>query len=158
MEIDEIQTANATFEAVSKESYIACDLGAGSGRVMVGVLNDGKLTLDEIYRFVSPPVKIRGTLRWNVIHIFEELKTGLRKVADSGYSAASLSVDSWGVEYVLFHAAEPMLNLPYDSCRPLRRNQRPSMNHSRKVGDAPSLVPPNATPHHSNELIQPFPS
>lgn len=80
---------------------------------MVGVLNEGKLTLEEIHRFVSPPVRICRTLRWNVIEIFEELKNGLRKAVDSGHRAVSLSVDSWGVDYVLLHTTEPMLNLPY---------------------------------------------
>lgn len=98
---------------MTAHSYIACDLGAGSGRVIVGHLREGKLTLEEVHRFVSPPVNLRGTLRWNIVQIFEELKTGLRKIAGSRDSPASLSVDSWGVDYVLLNSREPMLGLPY---------------------------------------------
>ena len=98
---------------MSEPIYIACDLGAGSGRVMMGRIHDGILALDEIHRFVSPPVKLHGTLRWNIVQIFEELKAGLRKVADRGIEAAGISVDSWGVDYVLFSAGEPLLGLPY---------------------------------------------
>ena len=98
---------------MNEHSYVACDLGAGSGRVIVGRLRDGKLTLDEVHRFAGPPVNLRGTLRWNIIQIFEEIKAGLLKVAKTGQAPASLSVDSWGVDYVLLNAREPMLSLPY---------------------------------------------
>lgn len=99
--------------AMSEQCYIACDLGAGSGRVILGRLRDSRLVLDEVHRFTSEPVKIGGSLRWNVIGIFQELKTGLRKIASSGGAVESLSVDSWGVDYVLRNARQPMLSLPY---------------------------------------------
>ena len=99
---------------MNEHSYIACDLGAGSGRVILGRLRDGKISLEEVHRFVSPPVNLCGTLRWNIIQIFEELKIGLRKVAAAGETPASVSVDSWGVDYVLLNKQQPMLGLPYN--------------------------------------------
>jgi rhamnulokinase len=81
--------------------YVACDLGAESGRVMLGTLAEGKLTLEEIHRFSNGPITVAGTLRWDVLRIFDELKTGLRKVAARGIKVESLSTDSWGVDYVL---------------------------------------------------------
>jgi len=93
--------------------YIACDLGAESGRVMLGTLADGKLTLVELHRFPNSPVNIGGTLRWDVLRIFEELKTGLQKVAARGVAPSSLSTDSWGVDYVLLRGAEPLLTAPF---------------------------------------------
>jgi rhamnulokinase len=93
--------------------YIACDLGAESGRVMLGRLEDGRLTLEEMHRFPSAAVRVLGSLRWDVLRIFEELKTGLRKVAQRKAPAASLSVDSWGVDYVLLNAVHPMLAPPF---------------------------------------------
>ncbi len=98
---------------MSEHHYIACDLGAESGRVILGNLRRGKVTLEEIHRFPNGPVRIAGSLRWDVLRIFEELKIGLRKVATSGVVAESLSVDSWGVDYVLTGAAQPMLALPH---------------------------------------------
>lgn len=94
-------------------TYIACDLGAESGRVMLGHLDNGRLELEEVHRFSNGPSRVLGSLRWNVLRIFDELKIGLKKVAERGIKAESLSVDSWGVDYVLLHGDEPMLSLPY---------------------------------------------
>lgn len=98
---------------MSQHHYIACDLGAGSGRVMLGTLNKGRVSLEEIHRFASEPVRIRGTLRWDILQIFNELKTGLKKLAERKVAAESLSVDSWGVDYVLFRSDEPVLSMPF---------------------------------------------
>jgi rhamnulokinase len=97
----------------SSRFYIACDLGAGSGRVILGCLREKLLELEEIHRFPNEPVRIRGSLRWNILGIFQELKTGLRKVAASGRVPESLSVDSWGVDYVLLNEQQPVLGIPY---------------------------------------------
>jgi rhamnulokinase len=94
--------------------YIACDLGAESGRVMLGTLDNGKLQLQEIHRFSNSPARIMGTYRWNTLWIFEELKHGLRKVAESGITPRSVSVDSWGVDYVLTRGRQPQLSIPYN--------------------------------------------
>lgn len=93
--------------------YIACDLGAESGRVMLGTLEEGELTLEEVHRFPNDPVTICGSMRWDVLRIFQELKAGLRKVAARGVAVESLSTDSWGVDYVLLREREPMLTVPY---------------------------------------------
>lgn len=94
--------------------YVACDLGAESGRVMLGTLADGKFSLEEIHRFPNGPVTVAGSLRWNVLRIFEELLTGLRQVAARGVAVAGISADSWGVDYVLMRGEEPMLTLPFN--------------------------------------------
>lgn len=98
---------------MNNHSYIACDLGAESGRVMLGRLENGKLGLEEIHRFSNGPVRLAGTLRWDILHIYDELKTGLEKLAARKAPAASLSVDSWGVDYVLFNSRQPVLSTPY---------------------------------------------
>jgi len=98
---------------MSEHCYIACDLGAESGRVILGRLADGRITLEEIHRFPNGAIKIAGSLRWDLLRIFEELKAGLRKVAARGLPVESLSVDSWGVDYVLSGAGQPMLSPPY---------------------------------------------
>src|SRR5215210_3097866 len=98
---------------MSNYHYVACDLGAESGRVILGHLNEGALTLEEIHRFPNGPVRVLGSLRWDVLKIFDELKTGLRKVAARQHSIAGLSVDTWGVDYVLMRGNQPMLIPPY---------------------------------------------
>jgi len=93
--------------------YIACDLGAESGRVMLGALDAGKLSLEEIHRFPSAVVRVLGSIRWDMLRIFEELKIGLRKIGQRKISAAGVSVDSWGVDYVLFNNVHPLLSPPF---------------------------------------------
>lgn len=90
--------------------YIACDLGAESGRVMLGTLADGKISLREIHRFPNNAIVVNGTRRWDVLRIFDELQTGIRKV---DVKAESLSTDSWGVDYVWLKDNEPLLTAPF---------------------------------------------
>jgi rhamnulokinase len=98
---------------MSPRHYIACDLGAESGRVMLGTLSDDKLSLEEVHRFPNGAVLVNGTLRWDVLRLFDELKTGLRKVVARGLNIQSLSTDSWGVDYVWLKKGEPFLTVPF---------------------------------------------
>jgi rhamnulokinase len=82
--------------------FLACDLGAESGRIMLGSLTEGKLSLDEVHRFPNVPIKEPGRLHWNIPHLFAELKAGLKKAAQRSLPFTSLSTDSWGVDYLLF--------------------------------------------------------
>ena len=82
--------------------YLACDLGADSGRVILGTLDDGKISLEEIHRFPTGATKVAGALHWELDRLLNELKTGLKKAADRKLPIASISTDSWGVDYVMF--------------------------------------------------------
>jgi len=93
--------------------YVALDLGAESGRVMLGTLAEGKLQMEEVHRFPTGATVVGGTLRWDMLHLFEEMKTGLRKIAARQIEPASISTDSWGVDYVYLTKGEPMLTLPF---------------------------------------------
>ena len=84
--------------------YLACDLGAESGRLMLGSLANGRLALEEIHRFPNTPIKVDGSLCWDIPRLFEELKTGLKKAAARRLPIASISTDSWGVDYLLLDA------------------------------------------------------
>ncbi len=61
--------------------YVACDLGAESGRVTVGSLNQGKLALSELHRFPNIPIREKDSLYWDIPQLYQELLEGLRKVA-----------------------------------------------------------------------------
>ncbi len=99
---------------MSAHSYIACDLGAESGRVILGRLDSGRLALEEIHRFPNGATNVLGSLRWDLLRIFDELKAGLKKIgARRDATVASLSVDSWGVDYALFSEGQPLLGIPY---------------------------------------------
>ncbi len=93
--------------------YIACDLGAESGRVMLGTLAAGVLALEEIHRFPNITIRLGSSIRWDILRTFDELKKGLAKVAARGISPTSLSVDSWGVDYVWSGLGQDMLAPAY---------------------------------------------
>ena len=80
---------------------------------MLARLEDRQLTLEEIHRFPSAMVRVLGSLRWDVLRIYEELKAGLRKVAARAIPIRGISVDSWGVDYVLINSVHPMISPPF---------------------------------------------
>ncbi len=77
-------------------SYLALDLGAGSGRAIVGSIRDGKIYLDEVHRFSNSPVKLGDTLYWDFLALFENIKQGIRLAVKKGYILNGIAVDTWG--------------------------------------------------------------
>ena len=92
--------------------HLAIDLGAESGRVILGTLNKGKLQMREVHRFANGAVTADGTLRWDILRLFREIRIGLAKGARGG-RVDSIACDSWGVDYVLTKGDGPALSLPY---------------------------------------------
>jgi rhamnulokinase len=89
--------------------YLACDLGADSGRLILGTLDHGKISLEDIHRFPTGATQVSGTLHWDLDRLQNELKTGLKKAAAKKLPIASISTDSWGVDYVMYDAhGQPM--------------------------------------------------
>jgi rhamnulokinase len=82
--------------------YLACDLGADSGRLILGTLDGGKVSLEEIHRFPTGATKVAGALHWEFDRLLNELRTGLKKAATRNLPIASISTDSWGVDYVMY--------------------------------------------------------
>ena len=97
--------------------YIAIDLGAESGRVVVGVLDDLRLRLEEIHRFAHEPVWLPTGLHWDITGIWREIVAGLRKTAawsrTAGVKLVSVGVDTWGVDWVLIDRAGELVGLPH---------------------------------------------
>jgi rhamnulokinase len=90
----------------------AVDLGAASGRVMVGRVGPGELTLTEAHRFANVPVEVRGTLHWDALALFRGVVEGLRLAGDEASDLASIGIDSWGVDYGLLDADGQLLGNP----------------------------------------------
>lgn len=94
--------------------FLAFDIGASSGRAIVGILENSKLQLQEIHRFKNKMVQIHGSYYWNIYSLFEELKTGLKKcVSEFGIQPESIGIDTWGVDYSLVSAAGQIIGLPF---------------------------------------------
>lgn len=81
--------------------YLAVDIGASSGRHMLASIVDGKMQLEEVYRFPNGMDNKNGTLCWNVDRLFTEIKNGLKKCKELGKIPTSMAIDTWGVDYVL---------------------------------------------------------
>lgn len=93
--------------------YIAIDLGAESGRVIVATLGDGRVDLEEIHRFGNGPVQVNQGLYWDVLHLWREIKLGLTKAASLyGTALRSLAVDTWGIDYALLDRHDQLLANP----------------------------------------------
>ena len=81
--------------------YLAIDIGASSGRHMIGFLNEGKLELEEIYRFDNGMIEKNGHLCWDVKNLFQEILNGLKKCNDIGKIPTFMGIDTWAVDFVL---------------------------------------------------------
>ncbi|MDF2877870.1 MAG: Carbohydrate kinase [Clostridia bacterium] len=84
---------------MSKKAYIAIDLGASSGRLILGSMKENKLQLEEIHRFPNEPVHLGDTFYWDFMRIFHEIKQGLKKAAQlKDVEITSIGIDTWGVD------------------------------------------------------------
>ena len=79
-------------------NYLACDLGAESGRLMLARIEEGRMALDEVHRFPNVPLKVNGSLCWDIDALWTELQNGLRKAGERGIPIHSISSDSWGLD------------------------------------------------------------
>ncbi len=82
--------------------YVACDLGAEVGRVMLGTLFKGKLTVGEIRRFNNSPIREKKSVQWDIPHLYQETLDGLRAVGVEDVTLHSISCNSWAGDYMLF--------------------------------------------------------
>lgn len=89
--------------------YLAVDIGASSGRHMLASMVNGKMHLEEVYRFPNGMDNKDGTLCWNVDRLFSEIKNGLKKCKELGKIPASMGIDTWGVDYVLLDKDDKIL-------------------------------------------------
>jgi len=97
-----------------KASYIAVDLGAESGRVMLGRIVDGRLSLEQIHRFSNGPVDEHGSLRWDFHRLLSEIKTGIgQAVKTANGKIGGIGVDTWGVDFGLLGADGQLIEKPY---------------------------------------------
>ncbi|MBQ8826587.1 MAG: rhamnulokinase [Oscillospiraceae bacterium] len=96
---------------MSLKRVLAFDFGASSGRAIIGTFDGETIKLEEIHRFENTPVKMNGTLYWDLPRLFHEVKQGLIKAAESG-GFDSVAVDTWGVDFGLIGKDGHLLELP----------------------------------------------
>ena len=93
-------------------NYLALDLGAESGRGIIGSLEDGKLRLDVVHRFPNAPVKVRGSLFWNALGLFEQIEQAIAR-AGRRYELSGIGIDTWGVDFGLLGSDDTLLGNPF---------------------------------------------
>lgn len=91
--------------------FAAVDLGASSGRVMLGRVDDDQLTLDEVHRFDNTPIRLPDGLHWNILGLYRGVLDGLRLAA--AHAPDSVGIDSWAVDYGLLDEDGVLLGNPY---------------------------------------------
>ncbi|GAC1665331.1 MAG: rhamnulokinase family protein [Candidatus Limnocylindrales bacterium] len=94
----------------------AVDLGASSGRVMVGRVAPNELELTEIQRFANEPVRLPSGLHWDILRLYREVSIGLRaaaRAADAGGGLVSVAIDSWGVDHGLLDESGTLIGNPF---------------------------------------------
>ncbi len=94
--------------------YLTFDLGAESGRAVLGTLESGKLRIEEVHRFPNEPQYLLDRFYWDTVRLFGEIKSGLAKgVRQAGASLNGIGVDTWGVDFALLDRRDEMLGLSY---------------------------------------------
>ena len=96
-----------------EKKMLAIDLGASSGRGIVGSFDGQKLSLKENHRFSNDPVILNGRMYWDVLRIFHEIKQSIAKTVLDGDAISSIGIDTWGVDYALLDERGKMLSNPY---------------------------------------------
>jgi len=95
------------------KNFLAVDIGASSGRHILGTMEDGRLKLKEIYRFTNGMELADGHLCWNTEHLFSEILTGMKKCSEIGIIPDSMGIDTWGVDYVLLDRNDKVIGSAY---------------------------------------------
>lgn len=96
-----------------KNYFLAIDIGASSGRHILGWLDNGKLNLKEVYRFKNGATSIDGKLVWDDKGLFLDIVAGLKKCKDDGTIPSSIGIDTWGVDYALLDENDNLLGEVY---------------------------------------------
>lgn len=100
---------------IQNQYFLAIDIGASSGRHILGSYKNNKIQIEEIYRFKNEIFKINNNLCWNFEYLFNEIINGLKKCKDLNKIPMSLAIDTWGVDFVLLDKYDNVLgnNISY---------------------------------------------
>ncbi len=89
--------------------YLAVDIGASSGRHMLGHLENGRMAMEEVYRFENGLTEKDGELCWDFAELFSQIKNGMQKCRELGKIPVSMGIDTWGVDFVLLDSQNRVL-------------------------------------------------
>lgn len=96
-----------------KKTFLAIDLGATSGRAILGTLGNGKISLNELSRFPNPIIEINGRAYWDYFFLYNEIIKSLKIAKTQKQDIQSIGIDTWGVDFVCFGEDGEPLRMPY---------------------------------------------
>src|SRR5262249_51741439 len=114
---DRRSAATKTPAMPSARTILAYDLGAESGRAILGSFDGQKLSLEVLHRFANGPVRTLDTMHWDVLRLYNEMLHGMRLAAGKG-EVASVGIDTWGVDFALIGRDRTLLGNPRHSRAP----------------------------------------
>jgi rhamnulokinase len=132
---------------VSGGAVAAVDLGASSGRVVVGRVSDRSLDLEEVHRFPNGPLTTRAGLRWEAAALRQAITEGLRRATAAAGELAGIGVDAWGVDYGLLDERGELVQQPF-----CYRDERTA----RGVERVHAIVPPERLYERNGLQFLPF--
>jgi rhamnulokinase len=98
---------------MENKSFLAVDLGATSGRVICGTIENGVLKMDDLHKFPNGIISIHGSYHWNLFELYRHIKEGLTVAARKGIKPVSIGVDTWGVDIAFVGEDGSFMGLPY---------------------------------------------
>jgi rhamnulokinase len=98
---------------MATSAYIAIDVGAESGRCMLGTFDGRRLEVHELERFTNGPVRVGPSLYWDVLRLFDQMKHGLRRAAYEHHAIVGIGVDTWGVDFALLDERDALIGNPH---------------------------------------------
>jgi rhamnulokinase len=97
----------------STRNYLAVDLGAESGRTILGALDEDRLTLTETHRFPNGPVRLNDGIHWDVLRLWSEIKLGIAATVKKGARLDGIGLDTWGVDFALLDKNQSLVSNPF---------------------------------------------
>jgi rhamnulokinase len=98
---------------MSKRYFLAIDLGASSGRAMLGSIENNRLELQEINRFSNPMIEVNGRTHWDLFYLYNQIIISLQEIKSRQIKLTSVGIDTWGVDFVCFGKDGETLRMPY---------------------------------------------
>lgn len=95
-----------------QKHFLAIDIGAGSGRAILGTIQNDKIKLNEVSRFSNPMIEVNNLLYWDILHLYAQIIDSIKKVKLLNVDITSIGIDTWGVDYVCFGSDGKMLGMP----------------------------------------------
>ncbi|MBE6177454.1 MAG: rhamnulokinase [Rikenellaceae bacterium] len=97
---------------MSAQSFLAVDLGATSGRVILATLDDGQLQLEVLHRFPNRLIEVGGNYYWNIYALYEDILQGLTEAGKRNIEIRSIGIDTWGVDFAFVAEDGTLCSLP----------------------------------------------